>query len=107
MVELPASLYVKNAPDLFFRASLQNCFPIWFGKCLELEVKVNRTNVQFDFDSYRLVCRMIEGRYPNYRAVIPQNQSKRVVLKRNDLLAALKRVSVFCNISSSLVVLIR
>lgn len=106
MVELPASYTRKERAGFIlpskFAKLLSNLVP---EDCLELEVKVNRTNVQFDFDSYRLVCRMIEGRYPNYRAVIPQNQSKRVVLKRNDLLAALKRVSVFCNISSSLVVL--
>lgn len=82
MVELPASYTRKERAGFIlpskFAKLLSNLVP---EDCLELEVKVNRTNVQFDFDSYRLVCRMIEGRYPNYRAVIPQNQSKRVVLK--------------------------
>ena len=73
--------------------------------CMEVEISVNQTNILFEFDSYRLVCRMIEGRYPNYRAVIPQKQPNRAVLKKADIVSALKRVSVFCDSNSSLVVL--
>jgi len=73
--------------------------------CEEAEITLNKSNIIFEFDSYRLICRMIEGRYPNYRAVIPQNQPNHAILKRIDLVAALKRVSVFCDESSSLVAL--
>lgn len=85
-----------------FAKLLSNIVPI---DCQELEISVNKTNIQFEFDSYRLVCRMIEGRFPNYRAVIPKSLTKRAVLKKTDLVAALKRVSIFCDESSSLVVL--
>lgn len=85
-----------------FAKLLSNIVPVDF---LELEISVNKTNIVFDFESYRLVCRMIEGRFPNYRGVIPKKQIKRVVLKKIDFVAALKRVSVFCDPASSLVVL--
>ena len=52
---------------------------------MEVEISVNQTNILFEFDSYRLTCRMIEGRFPNYRAVIPQKQPNRAVLKRTDI----------------------
>ena len=54
-------------------------------------------------ESYQMVCRFVEGRYPNYNSVIPQNNPNMVTLGRLALLNALKRVSVFSNPSSSLV----
>lgn len=69
-----------------------------------VEIKINNTNVIFSFGDFLLVCRMIEGRYPNYRAVIPSSNNKTMVLVKNDLLSALKRVSVFSDKSSNLVV---
>lgn len=47
--------------------------------------------------------RLIEGRYPNYNAVIPQNNPYKASVDRLALSSALKRVSVFCNQSSSLI----
>lgn len=73
--------------------------------CEELTVTVGNTNVVLEFDTFRLICRMIEGRYPNYRSVIPQNNNKTAFFKKVEVLAALKRVSVFCPISSSLIVM--
>ena len=47
--------------------------------------------------------RLIEGRYPNYNAVIPQSNPFKANVDRMALASALKRVSVFCNQSSGLV----
>ena len=47
--------------------------------------------------------RLIEGRYPNYNAVIPQNNPFKATVDRLSLASALKRVGVFCNQSSGLV----
>ena len=46
---------------------------------------------------------LIEGRYPNYNAVIPMDNPFKAVIDRQALASALKRVSVFCNQSSGLV----
>lgn len=46
---------------------------------------------------------LIEGRYPNYNAVIPADNPFKAVVDRQALASALKRVSVFCNQSSGLV----
>lgn len=72
--------------------------------CEEITVIVGRTNISFEFDTYKLICRMIEGRYPNYRSVIPKYNDKTAKVIRTDLISALKRVSVFCSASSSLVI---
>ena len=50
-----------------------------------------------------MVCRLIEGRYPNYNSVIPQNNPYKVIIDRAVLLSALRRVSVFSSQSSSLI----
>lgn len=70
------------------------------------------SSVNIDFDErnavitlakYRMVCRLIEGRYPNYNSVIPQNNPYKITIDRVVLLSALRRVSVFSSQSSSLV----
>ncbi len=70
------------------------------------------STVSIDFDErnavvtlakYRMVCRLIEGRYPNYNSVIPQNNPYKITIDRAVLLSALRRVSVFSSQSSSLV----
>ena len=69
-------------------------------------------DVNIDFDdryasvslsNYRMVCRLIEGRYPNYNAVIPQNNPYKATIDRIGFLSALRRVSVFSSASSSLI----
>ena len=50
-----------------------------------------------------LQCRLIEGRYPNYNSVIPQNNPNELRVDRLGLLAALRRVQPFANDSSNLI----
>jgi DNA polymerase-3 subunit beta len=44
-----------------------------------------------------LMIRLIEGKYPNYRQLIPQNLNEHVSVKRDDLLSSLRRVSLLSN----------
>lgn len=60
-------------------------------------------NATFTMPNYYMVCRLIEGRYPNYNSVIPQNNPHKVTIDRAILQSALKRVSVFSSQASSLV----
>jgi len=50
-----------------------------------------------------MICRLIEGRYPNYNSVIPQDNPNQLTIDRSSLLYALERVIVFSNPASSLV----
>ncbi len=50
-----------------------------------------------------MVCRLIEGRFPNYNSVIPQNNPHKATIDRLLLISALKRVSVFSSQASSLI----
>lgn len=43
----------------------------------------------------RILVRLIAEAYPNYEAVIPKDNDKQIVVERNALLAAVKRVSLY------------
>ena len=68
-----------------------------------VEIRFDENNAYITMESYQMVCRFVEGRYPNYNSVIPENNPNMVTLDRLALLNALKRVAVFSNPASSLV----
>lgn len=49
------------------------------------------------YENTLLMIRLIEGKYPNYRQLIPQNLNEHIQVRRNDLLASLRRVSLLSN----------
>jgi DNA polymerase-3 subunit beta len=60
-------------------------------------------NAFFNLSDYRVVCRLVEGNYPNYNSVIPKNNPRKVRIDRVELYNILRRVSVFSNQASNLV----
>ncbi|MBQ3709434.1 MAG: DNA polymerase III subunit beta [Bacteroidales bacterium] len=60
-----------------------------------VKIEFNRTNASYEFGDYKLVCRLIEGHYPNYEAVIPANNPNQLVIDRQLFLSAIRRVAVF------------
>ena len=60
-------------------------------------------NSLFRMASFTLVCRLVEGTYPAYQSVIPQENPNKLIIDRVDFLNTLKRVSVFSNQASNLV----
>lgn len=60
-----------------------------------VHVEFNNTNASFTFGDYKLICRLIEGRYPNYEAVIPTTNPNKLIVDRQLLNAAIKRVAIF------------
>jgi DNA polymerase-3 subunit beta len=54
-------------------------------------------NAFFSFDETSLVCRLIDERYPDYELVIPQNNDKKLEVKRMELISSLKRLDVYAN----------
>lgn len=81
-------------------ALLKNILPKESGN---IEIKFHDRNAVIIMNDYTLTCRLIEGRYPNYNMVIPQNNPYSAVIDRLHLLGALKRVLIFSNQSSSLI----
>jgi DNA polymerase-3 subunit beta len=67
---------------------------------IRVNIHFNPTNAAFSFDHYRLICRLIEGQYPNYEAVIPVDNPNKMTIDRLRFLNTLRRVSIFSNKSS-------
>lgn len=68
----------------------------------DVVITFGERNAKFAFGRTLIVCRQIEGRFPNYNAVIPQNNQNKMVIDRQTFLNACKRVSVFANTGTSL-----
>ena len=68
-----------------------------------VSVNFGAKNATFSFGQTTVVCRQIEGRFPNYNAVIPQNNTNKVVVDRQTIVNACKRVAVFANTGTSLI----
>ncbi|CCZ48626.1 MAG TPA: DNA polymerase III subunit beta [Mediterranea massiliensis] len=69
----------------------------------QVVIEFDERNAVFTLEGYRMVCRLIEGRYPNYNSVIPQNNPYKVTVDRQSLIGALRRVSIFSSQASSLI----
>lgn len=63
----------------------------------EVKVEYNNLNAHFEFNNVKLVCRLIDGTYPNYEAVIPKENNNILTIDRKSFLASVKRVSIFSN----------
>lgn len=94
--EQPASFILPKKPAGLLKNLLQKDGG-------DVEIKFNERNAEINYGDGRLSCRLIEGRYPNYNSVIPQNNTNTLTVDRQALLAALRRVQPFANDSSNLI----
>jgi DNA polymerase III subunit beta len=69
----------------------------------DVMVEFDDKNAFFTLTNYKLICRLVEGNYPNYAAVIPTNNPNKLTVDRVDFYNSLRRVSVFSNPASNLV----
>lgn len=64
---------------------------------VNVSVEYNSTSAFFRFGNINLICRLIDERYPDYEAVIPQNNTNKLTLDRSLFLNSLRRVVIFAN----------
>jgi len=79
---------------------LKNILPKESGA---VSVEFDDRNAFFKLSDYKVVCRLVEGNYPNYNSVIPKNNPRKVRIDRLEFYNILRRVSVFSNQASNLV----
>jgi DNA polymerase III subunit beta len=63
----------------------------------EVSVNFNMSNAFFKFGNIRMICRLIDERFPDYENVIPSGNNIKMTISRADLLGALKRISIYAN----------
>tara|TARA_B110000046_G_scaffold169627_1_gene188878 strand:- start:2215 stop:3333 length:1119 start_codon:yes stop_codon:yes gene_type:complete len=62
-----------------------------------VSIEYNDSNAKFSFENSVLICRLIDGKYPNYEAVIPKENPNHLTISRNQFLNSVRRVSIFSN----------
>lgn len=92
----PAAFILPKKPALLLKTVL----PKEGG---DAKISFNNLTAQVSLENYNIVCRLIEGRYPNYNSVIPTDNPFRVTVDRLAFISALRRVSVFASASSALI----
>jgi len=70
------------------------------GKDIPVLIEYNQRNALFTFENIELVCRLIDGKYPNYEAVIPRENPNKLIIDRVSFLNAIRRVAIFANQST-------
>ncbi len=70
------------------------------GQDIQITIEYNKTNAFFSFANIHLICRLIDGKYPNYDAVIPKENPNKLTIDRHSLLTTIRRVSIFANQST-------
>ena len=63
----------------------------------DVVLNFNMANAFFKFGNIRMICRLIDERFPDYENVIPSGNNIKMTIGRNDLLGALKRISIYAN----------
>jgi DNA polymerase-3 subunit beta len=58
---------------------------------------VSDTHVRFTYDHSVLLSRLIDEAYPNYESVIPQDNTKLVTVKRDEIIGSIRRVALYAN----------
>jgi DNA polymerase-3 subunit beta len=63
----------------------------------DVTLNFNLSNAFFKFGNIRMICRLIDERFPDYENVIPSGNNIKMTIGRNDFLGALKRISIYAN----------
>ena len=66
-------------------------------KSSDVKLEFNASNAFFSFDNVKMVCRLIDERYPDYENVIPLDNSNNIVIDKSEVLSSLKRISIYAN----------
>lgn len=69
----------------------------------DIRVSFDSNNVLFELKNHTLICRLIEGSFPNYNAVIPANNPNKVLVDRVELVNGIKRVAICSNPTTNLI----
>jgi len=62
-----------------------------------VQIEFSSSNAFFSFGSIKMVCRLIDERFPDYENVIPQNNPNTMIIDRATFLSTLKRISIYSN----------
>lgn len=68
-------------------------------------ISYNQSNAYFSVGDIKLICRLIDAKYPDYNAVIPVDNPNRLTVTRTEFQGSLRRISIYSNKTTYQVVL--
>lgn len=63
----------------------------------DVTVEFNVSNAFFRFGNIKMICRLIDERFPDYENVIPTDNNNKMTINRSELLSSLKRIAIYAN----------
>ena len=63
----------------------------------DVSIDFNMSNAFFKFANIRMICRLIDERFPDYENVIPSTNNIKMSINRQEFLSSLKRISIYAN----------
>jgi DNA polymerase-3 subunit beta len=67
------------------------------GETVPVKAEFSNSNAFFSFGHIKMICRLIDERFPDYENVIPQSNPNKLRIERTELLSTLKRISIYSN----------
>lgn len=94
--EVESSFILPKKPA----ALLKNLLP---KEDFDVQLNFDSNNAFIELTNFKIICRLVEGKYPSYNSVIPTNNPNKMQIDRLEFYNTLRRVSVFSNQASNLV----
>lgn len=76
-----------------------------FDDSEQIDIQTDGKAILFSGNDIEYLCKAVEGKYPNYKSVIPTNNPYYVVVDKKELISVVKRVALFSSASSNIVAL--
>ncbi|MEZ4900934.1 MAG: DNA polymerase III subunit beta [Spirosomataceae bacterium] len=73
---------------------LKACLP---SDSVPVKAEFSQANAFFSFANIKMVCRLIDERFPDYENAIPTNNPNVLTISRGDILNSLRRISIYSN----------
>jgi DNA polymerase-3 subunit beta len=73
---------------------LKSCLP---SEDVPVKAEFTQSNAFFSFGNIRMICRLIDERFPDYENAIPTNNQNTLTINRQEILSSLRRISIYSN----------
>ncbi len=73
---------------------LKSCLP---ADDVPLKAEFTASNAFFSFNNIRMICRLIDERFPDYENALPTNNPNTLTINRMEMLNSLRRISIYSN----------
>jgi DNA polymerase-3 subunit beta len=93
----------KEIEFIISKRSINNILSVLENEEKTLSVFIEEKHLKISIDNLLIYIKIIKEKFPNYKMIIPKNNDKTILIRKNELLFSLKRLSIFANKSTKFV----